>query len=292
MSRIEQALEKAIKMRESMAGGDTGDMLTAMPHKPAQTEFEAGEVRVDLKGIDRHIVSLTDPYSQGAEEYRKLRVRLLRATQKNFLNTIMVTSSGVGEGKSITAINLAVSIANEIDHTVLLVDGDLRRPSLHRYLGIEPSLGLSDYLMGKTALSNALVRTGVGKLVLLPAGTPPQNPSELLSSERMKETVRELKNRYKDRYVIFDSSPVLATADTLSLSNYMDGIIFVVQASETSPRDAQRALSLIKGRPVLGAVFNNVPPYLAKSHQRYSYQYAGKAKPEKSNGGSGEHDEP
>jgi Mrp family chromosome partitioning ATPase len=141
--------------------------------------------------------------------------------------------------------------------------------------------------MGKTALSDALVRTGIGKLVLLPAGTPPENPSELLSSERMKETVRELKNQYKDRYVIFDSSPVLITADTLSLSNYMDGIIFVVQASETSPRDAQQALSLIKGCPVLGTVLNNVPPYLVKNHQRYSYYHEVKGKPEKSNG-SGE----
>jgi len=291
MSRIEQALEKAVRMRESVSMAGAGDVLTPTPHKPAQPAFEVGEVGVDLKRIDRHIVSLTEPYSPLAEEYKKLRVRLFRATEKKFLNTVMVTSPGVGEGKSITALNLAVSIASEIDHTVLLVDAALRRPSIHRYLGIEPSFGLGDYLMGKTSLSDALVRTGIGKLVLLPAGTIPDNPSELLSSDRMKETVRELKDRYKDRYVIFDSSPVLITADALTLSNYMDGIIFVLLASQTSPRDAQQALSLIKGCPVLGTVLNNVPPHLVKNHQRYSYYYEVKAKPEKSNGSGGERSE-
>lgn len=273
MSRIEQALEKAVKMRETVK--DTAPVETDTGvSQPPLPKFEVGEPIIDIKAMDRNLVCITDPYSSAAEQYKKLRLRILNATKNDFLNTIMVTSSDVGEGKTVTAINLAITIAKEIDHTVLLVDTDLRNPAIHKYFGIEARYGFSDYLTDKVKLSDIFIKTGIGKLVFLPGGEPPENPAELISSDKMKRLVQELKLRYKDRYIIFDSSPVLVAADSLSLGGYMDGIVFVIQAARTSEKTAEQAISLMKGTNILGIVFNNVPHDLAKSiYPSYYYHY-------------------
>lgn len=270
MSRIEKALEKAVKMRESVKENVTEEIERTVT-QVVLPKFEVSEPLIDLNAVNRHVVCIADPLSSVAEQYKKLRVRILNATKNDFLNTIMVTSSDIGDGKTITSINLAVTIANEIDHTVLLIDSDLRNPSIHKYLGIESRHGLSEYLTDKVKLSDVLIKTGIGKLVFLPAGNSPENPAELLSSEKMKRLVHEMKLRYKDRYIIFDSSPMLVAADSLSLANYMDGIIFVIQAARTSEKSVEQALSLMKDRNILGIVFNNVPDYLTKN--LYSYYY-------------------
>ncbi|MEW5744186.1 MAG: XrtA-associated tyrosine autokinase [Nitrospirota bacterium] len=272
MSKIEKALEKAVEARELGPGA---------PPQPAESRngagqhtFVSGPEVIDAALVDPHVVCITDPFSANAEQYKRLRARLIRDTAKDFRNIIMVASTTGGEGKSLTAINLALALAQEIDHTVLLVDADLRMPSVHTYLGLNPRCGLSDYLSGKAELQDVLVRTGIGKLVLLPAGEPPENPAELLSSGRMKELVKEMKHRYKDRYIIFDTSPVLITADALSLSRHMDGVVFVVHADRTHQKDVARALALIRGTPVLGVVLNDIPGYLARtadSYYRYRY---------------------
>ncbi len=272
MSRIEKALEKAVKTRESIKEAVPEEIITP-DNQVTLPRFEVGESVLDPAAIDRHIVCISEPSSAAAEQYKKLRARILQITAKDFLNTIMVTSSDISEGKTVTAINLAVAIANEIDYTVLLVDADLRATSVHKYLGIKPKYGLSDYLTGKTGLSDILVKTGIGKLVVLPAGNPPENPAELLSSDKMKRLVNEIKLRYKDRYIIFDSSPVLVTADALSLGIHMDGVVFVVKAARTSQKAAEQAISLMKGCNILGIVFNDVPQYLANNLYPYYYPY-------------------
>ena len=122
------------------------------------------------------------------------------------------------------------------------------------------------------ALNDILIKTGIGKLVILPAGNIPDNSAELLSSEKMKTLVNELKHRYKDRYVIFDSTPLLVTADPLLLGIHMDGIVFVIQEGRTSQQSAMQSISLMKGWNILGVVFNNVPQYLVKNHYQYYYQ--------------------
>ncbi|MDA8327202.1 MAG: polysaccharide biosynthesis tyrosine autokinase [Nitrospiraceae bacterium] len=273
MSRIEKSLERAIEMRESLRKGPGKETRANTAAKADITKFEPGEPLISAEAVDRQIVCIRDPNSLVAEQYKKLRARILKSAGDS-LNTVMVTSSQIGEGKTITAINLAVAVAGQLDHTVLLVDADLRNPSVHKYLGMKPGCGLADYLRGDVKLSDALIKTGIGKLVLLPAGNPPVNPSELLSSEKMKGLVDEIKNRYSDRYIIFDSSPLLAAADSISLAGYMDGVLLVVQAGHTAPKAARKALSLIKGCRLLGAVFNNVPEYLARQ-QIYSYNVYG-----------------
>ena len=271
MSRIEKALEKALEMKQSIKEADAE--VSAPQHRDVFKGFELGETLINTDVVDKHIICLKDPHSLVAEQYKKLRARILKTTSADFLNTIMVTSPDVGEGKTITAINLAIALANEIDYTVLLVDADLKNPSIHKYLGVEPKCGLSDYLVGKAKLPDILVKTGIGKLVLLPAGNSLENTAEALSSERMRRLVQEIKRKYNDRYVIFDSAPILVAADSIPLSSYMDGIIFVVQAARTSPKAAKQALSLLKDCRILGAVFNNVPRYLTTNIYPYYYHY-------------------
>jgi exopolysaccharide/PEP-CTERM locus tyrosine autokinase len=268
MSRLEQALEKAARMRGSKKDIAPEESETST-EQVSFPRFKNGEVK-DLRSVDKHLVCITEPRSAVAEQYKKLRTRILKATKDDFLNTIMVTSSYIGEGKTITAINLAVSLANMADHTVLLVDTDLRNPSIHKYLGIEQKFGLSEYLKGEAHLPDILLKTGVGNLVVLPGGRPSDNPAELISSESMKRLVQEMKQRYRDRYIIFDSSPVISTADTLLLGSCMDGIIFVVKADHTPESTVTKALSLLNGTNILGVVLNDMPHYLTRN---IAYQY-------------------
>ncbi len=272
MSRIDRALEKALKIRRTVTGPGQSSIGYTTYSKCDPSVFELADGGIDRAAVDHHIVSIKDPYSIAAEEYRKLRTKILQTTDNDFLNTIMITSAQASEGKSITAINLAVSIAHEFDHTVLLIDADLRRPSIHTYLGLNPSVGLSDYLENRAELSDIIIKTGIGKLAFLPAGNPPEHPAELVASDRMQILLRELKHRYRDRYVIIDSAPLLMTADSLSLCENMDGIILVVQAARTARKAVMQAASLIKNYNVLGVVFNDVPKYLAQNLYPYYYR--------------------
>ena len=276
MSRIEQALEKAIKNRQSttLSSSEPSISRTSARETPLSPVFHVKDSIIDPSAVDRLIVCITNPSSPSSEQYRKLRARILSRTKEDFQNTVMVTSADVGEGKSTTAINFAVALAQEIDLTVLLVDADLRKPSIHKYLGIRAERGLSDYLAGKVELSDVLIQTGLGKLVFLPAGSPCSNPAELLSSNRMKELVQEMKHRYADRYIVIDTSPVLVAADANSINNYVDGVIFVVQAAKSPEKSVKKAIDLISSTKILGVVYNNVPDYLGRNlNPYYYYQY-------------------
>lgn len=278
MSRIDQALEKAARLREAGTTKhgvvvDNENKEIGHPEKTDIVEFIPGDTVVDRDTVDHHIVTITDPASPAAEEYKKLRARVLKSAEKGLYNTLLITSAKPAEGKTVTAINLAVAIAQELDRTVLLIDADLRKPSVASYLGIQKRLGLSDYLQARVDIADVLIKTGIGRLVVMPAGTAPDNPAELLGSQRMRDLVRDVKGRYRDRFIILDAPPLLFAADAISLANYVDGVLFVVQAGSTTQKIAGQALSLIKDCNILGTVFNNVPSYLAQdSNPYYRYQ--------------------
>jgi exopolysaccharide/PEP-CTERM locus tyrosine autokinase len=276
MSRIEQALEKAARQRESTKEIASGTASPAPESGPSVSFVPAEGGVIDPTLVDGHIVSIVDPSSLAAEQYRKLRAGLLKKTRSDGLNTLMIASAGAQEGKTVTAINLAVTLAQELDHTVLLVDADLRNPSINKYLGINPEYGLGDCLMNQARIQDVLVKTGVGKLVLLPAGRPVENPAELLASDMMRSLVSEVKHRYRDRYIIFDSAPLLLAADGLSLAGYMDGIILVVQADVTSAKAAKAALDQLKGYTVLGSVLSSVSARDNKGMGGYYLRYKGR----------------
>jgi len=171
-------------------------------------------------------------------------------------NLIMVTSALPGEGKSFTAINLAMSMAAEMDHTVMLVDADVARPSVLRMLSLPPAPGLLDLLERKAEVADVLLRTNVDKLTLLPSGTPHPKATEMLASDAMDKLLDDMATRYPDRIIIFDSPPLLLTTESRVLATHMGQIVMVVHASSTLQATVQEALSTIEACPVKLMVLN------------------------------------
>jgi len=278
MSRIEQALEKAAHLRNTAGARITEKQLEGKPLAPVHGKrpplpvVPAGE---PLPQTDNPFVAtLKDPHSPISEEYRKLKSEIVAYAQRDgFKNVIMVTSSVSSEGKSLTALNLAISLAQEFDHTVLLIDADLRKPSLHGYLGMKPTKGLSEYLAGETELGELLVKTGIGRLTLLPAGRQVKNPVEFFSSQMMKEFIREIKNRYPDRFIIIDTPPVLPFAETRSLGAIVDGVVYVVREGQATPESIAEGIKSFDSRKLIGAVYNDAT--IANLNGHYHYYYYG-----------------
>lgn len=264
MSRIEEALEKAAKLRVESIPDALVEKPDSRIHLPPPMSTPGITISNQL------LVTVNDPNTQAAEEYRKLKSVIVKLTKEGtFLNMLMVTSSVGGEGKSLTAINLALSLAQEFDHTVLLVDADIRKPSIHSYLGIDNSVGLTDCLLDGVDVKEALIRTGIGKLSVLPAGRYISNPAEVFTSQRMRDFFLEMKNRYHDRYIIIDTPPVLPFAETRSLSAIVDGVVLVAKEGLVTLHNIEETMDYIKGAPMLGIVYNEAATEF--NSDRYQY---------------------
>ncbi len=213
------------------------------------------------------VVSPDAEKSQIAEEFRIIKRPLIAnafgqgaARVKNG-NLIMVTSSLPGEGKSFCAINLAISMAMEMDRTVLLIDADVAKPRVPEYLGIHADKGLLDVLQDKDLkLSDVLIKTDIAKLTVLPAGRTYKRATELLASAAMTRLVEDIGNRYPDRIILFDSPPLLATSESSVLATHMGQIVMVVEAEKTSQEAVREALSHIQSCEVVGMLLNKTTP--------------------------------
>ncbi|MFZ5448949.1 MAG: CpsD/CapB family tyrosine-protein kinase [Thermodesulfobacteriota bacterium] len=213
-------------------------------------------VNMDLLRRQRLIVNGSDKTLW--EAYKLLRTHVLHRTKREHRNTLMITGPLPNEGKSLTSINLAISISQKVGQTVMLVDGDMRNPSLHRYLDLPSGPGLKDFLTSGYPVADSLVHPeGLTNLVVLPAGSPTSDSAELLSSPRMLDLVRELKHFYPDRYVLFDLPPLIY-ADSLAFAPLVDGIILVVESGKTPREEILHAIELLKDFPVLGFVLNKI----------------------------------
>jgi protein-tyrosine kinase len=215
--------------------------------------------------IDRRLVAALAPQSLAAEQFRSLRTRVTRAENGRALRAIIITSPNKGDGKSLTAANLALTMAQEYQQRVLLIDADLRRPSLHRLFGISDTPGLSDVLMGGAALDEALVAMPEHRLTLLPAGLLPTHPAELLGSAPMRRVLDTLRTRF-DR-ILIDMPPVAPLADVAIASPLADGVLMIVRAGVTPKPAIERALSGIDHAKVLGLVLNDA----GESNGGYGY---------------------
>ena len=213
------------------------------------------------------------PETGETEFYRVLRSRILKSPIREGGKTIMVTSSHRGEGKTLTSINLALSIAREHEQTVLLVDCDLRKQSVHRTLGLAPGKGLADYLIDGCPISEIMIWPGIEKLTLICGGRDIQESCELLGSQRMKELVEDMRSRYPERYVLFDVPPVFAGADALDFAPHADHIIFVVEAGRTQRADVLRALDLLPRDKIAGLVLNRQSQASVQGYGRYDNPY-------------------
>ena len=170
----------------------------------------------------------------------------------------MVTSATSKEGKSFVSANLAIGIAHDFHSHTLLVDCDLRNPSLAHWFGLEDGNGLSDYLRGDGNISELIKKTKVERLTLLPGGKVDDNPTELIGSRKMEALVHELRSRYHDRYVLFDSTPLLATSESEVLAKLVDGIVIVVRAGSTARETVKQAIASLEKNKILGFVLNDV----------------------------------
>jgi protein-tyrosine kinase len=274
LSFINKALEKA-KSLHHQKGKPTAslsqpppqtslpdlDELTGFAETPGEIHYtHTRTVTVNMDRLRRNRLIVAGSDENLGEAYKLLRTHILHSTKRESRNTLMVTGPLPNEGKTLTTINLAIAISQRVGQTVLLVDGDLRNPSVHRYLDLPSSPGLVDYLTSGYPIAESLVHPeGLANLVVLPAGQPTTQSGELLSSPLMVDLVRELKHFYPDRYVLFDLPPLIY-ADPLAFAPLVDGIILVVEANSTPREEITRAQEMLKNFPMLGCVLNKVDP--------------------------------
>jgi protein-tyrosine kinase len=263
--------------------------LASPPPRPSKAESTSSalprtaiRVEIDFEALgSAGFVTPQSPRSQLADEFRVIKRPLIAnamgkgASPVANGNLIMVTSAVPGEGKTFTAINLAMSIAMELDTTVMLVDADVAKPSVLRVLGLEPRPGLLDVLTKDSLdLSNVLLRTNVEKLTFLPAGTQHPRATELLASDSMACLLEDMAKRYDDRVIIFDSPPLLVTTEARELATHMGQIVMVTRAESTLHGQVKQALAAIEACQVKMAVLNRVSRDPMGTYG-YGYGYGG-----------------
>ena len=278
MGKIHDALIKSDK--ESKAA-----TITKKPSpfkiydRKAREKESSGAIKTIFKSkdVNKNMVSLLEPQSFEAEQFKHLRTNILFPVSGNPPRSIMVTSAVPGEGKSFVASNLAVSIAQNIDQHVLLMDCDMRKASVHSNFGFDEVEGMSEYLSKETSLSSLLLKTDINKLTILPGGKPPNNPAELMSSNKMSELLKEVTSRYSDRYIIIDSPPPHLTSETSIVARQVDGILLVVKAGSTSREMVEELLEMMGKEKVLGVVVNWFDMSSMKSYGYGKYSKYGKS---------------
>ena len=280
---VEQAAAKAKVEAAAAQAASPRPAAPIMPH-PAMDEQVSRQVHVDLAKLRaRGLLTSDDERSKVAEEYRLIKRPILanafgpHPVRKG--NMVMVTSSLPGEGKTFSTINLAISIAMELDRTVLLVDADVAKPRMPEYLGFRAEYGLLDILrQGTQDLSSAILRTNIDKLSILPAGRTYVRATELLASDAMYRLIDDLANRYPDRLVVFDSPPLLSTSEASVLASHMGQIVMVVEADKTPQTALRDALARIAGAcDVVGLVLNKATGRHSGGYYG-NYGYGGYAK--------------
>lgn len=248
--RLEDSLSGGIR---TLGGGLESSESESTPSRPETKRVSISLERLASLGL----VSPSDPRSVVSEEFRVIKRPLIRnALGKGAVavengNLIMITSALPGEGKTSSAISLAMSVAMELDKTVLLVDADVAKPSILDTLGISEQEGLLDVLLDPfTDLRSVILRTNVDKLAILPSGSPHPHATELLASNAMGRLLNEMAGRYSDRIIVFDSPPLLLTNEAPTLAAQMGQIVIVVEAEQTTHAALRQALALIESCPV------------------------------------------
>ena len=240
------------------------------PRKPFWKRWFARSSASDAEtagGLNKRRITMLQPESYVAEQFRTLRGRIDALASQQPLRTIAVTSAVAGEGKTTAAVNLGLVSAMSVGRRVLLVDCDLRKPKVHQSLGLRVDAGLSELLEGEAALEDAIVEVQGSRLEVLPVRSLPSNPSELLASSRMTELIEQLAQRY-DR-VILDVPAVLGIPDAKIITDLCDGMVFVVRANATAQEEVTSALEVVDRGRVLGMLLNGE----IRGADRYGYGY-------------------
>ncbi|MCC5796261.1 MAG: CpsD/CapB family tyrosine-protein kinase [Methylophaga sp.] len=275
MDRIQKALDKAREKAASQPAPvrTPSQQQPSLPEDPLEspiTDIEYTQTKVVPASADqlaekRIIAGLYN--NPNSAVFRMLRTQVLKKMRSNNWQTLAVTSPTAGEGKSVVAANLAVAIAMELNQTVLLVDMDLRNPSISNYFSLNASIGLKEYLESNLRLSDVLMNPGIKRLVVLPGVGRAEDSAELLSSPKMAQLVEDIKAQYDSRVIIFDVPPLLQTDDVLLSTNYFDSALLVLEDGKNNEANIKKSLQMLEGTHLLGTVMNKAehPP----EHQNY-----------------------
>jgi protein-tyrosine kinase len=265
MDRIAKALELARKSQRPSGGRM---LQTDSETDISYTYTRTTPVDVGFLRKQRVIGGIQD--KRVIDAYKLLRTRVLQRMQQNNWRTLGITSAGEHDGKTLTAVNLAISIAMKLNYTVLLVDADMRRPNVHNLFGFQPALGLRDYLESGAGIEDILVHPSIDRLVILPGRGAGDGSSELLASPRMVELVEELRSRYPSRLVLFDLPPVLIGDDVVAFAPNLDAAMLVVEDNKSQADELARTVDLLEGVELIGTVLNKSTEDNA---QAYDYYY-------------------
>lgn len=263
MDFIQQAIDKAREQRQAPSElANEGNLKgSSPPPKPSTKKIEYTQTRVVALNPEQlrreRIIAATDD-DKRTDSYRQLRTQILRKFRENHWHTLAITSPNSQAGKTLTALNLAISLSLEVNQTVMLVELDLRNPSILDKLGVDHEYGLTDVVEGNADLSQALVNPGFERLVILPNHGTRKRRSELLSSPQMGTLLHDIVNRYESRLIIFDLPAVLDDDDALVFAPYADATLLVIEDCVSKRVDIERSLQLLQGVRLIGTVLNKV----------------------------------
>ncbi len=263
MERIREAIERANRER-------SGSIRQSLPVRRATTK-NRNDVRVataDIQYTETRTVEVSKTVREEnrlvaaisghplQDNYRMLRTRVLQEMKANNWNTIAVISPTNGAGKTLTAINLAITLARDLSHTALLFDADLRSPSISKYFGHTPEYGVTDFLFNDIPLNKVLFHPDMDRLTVLPGHEPNNESAEVLSSPKFMSLFQDLRTRYDDRIIVVDSAPVLEVDDVLALMPNIDCMLIVVESGSTTNEDLIKTIELLDGVRIIGTVLN------------------------------------
>lgn len=254
MERIREAVQRARKDRGFKLGHvATGETPTSMGVNYAKIR----SLPLAQGVLDQGLIIHSGSESAILNVYRLLQARVWRLMQENKWNTLAITSATKGEGKSLTAINLAISLARLANHTVFLADFDLQQPSIQQHLGYRLSLGLSDYVIHDAPLHDVLVSPGIEGLAILPGDREFSNSSSgVLSSPKLVQLIDHLRASDASHINLFDLPPLLTSDDVFALTRHIDAVLLVIEEGKTTGEVLTRARELLGGTKVLGSVLN------------------------------------
>ncbi len=250
--------------------GKTGSAVDHPDHERTPHQFEFSEVHLNVDGLSPYLIAITEPSSPLCEAYRSLRTHLLSSAHRDGLKSIVVMSVDSTEGKSLTAVNLSWLLSQTEGVKALLIDGDLRRPSIERYLGIKVESGLVNVLEESVPLSEAIVRINPGGLHLLSSGTTNSDVAEIIAGPRFKSIMAEVSQIFD--VIIIDTPPLRLFSDATVISNAADGALMIIKSDHLRYKDAQRVLGMIPNEKLIGTVLNQAEmSMIGDSHYDYNY---------------------
>lgn len=275
MEKIKEAIERAAEKREFLGSKDFVDL--ARPTHTQQRSFQAIKAEsvsdskiaypisyesthvheVDEQWLKTHRVLHAGSDAEIMRAYKLLRTQVLKKLASNDWNSLGVIGARSGQGSTLTAINLAVSIAMEYRYTVMLADFNLRTPMVHEYFNFEPVLGVSDYILHDEPVQEMLFNPGIESLVVLPGREAFDNSSERLMSPKVQQLVEDIKHRYPTRIVIFDLPPLLESDDAIAFIDQFDAGLLVIEEAKTTKSDIKTMSELLGDKPILGTILNN-----------------------------------